>query len=216
MEHNDFRRTLVRSELRADEGQQIGRLCPRSLHQLHEDYDLFIAVDGTADHGRLNDVLVRIEHGLDFRRIDVETRADDHFLGAADDIKAIAVEPREVAGIEPALRIDRFGGEIGGAVVTTHHVAAAHVKFADLAIPYRNAVDRPDAGLDARQHRSDRLIAARRVEAYPGYAGRAFSDAVAVRERQAELAFDARLQIEIKRRAGHRDQPQRSAVELLE
>jgi len=111
IEHNDFRRPFVRGELRLTKAS-VRRLCLRSLHQLHEGYDLFIAVDGTADHGRLNHVLVRIEHGLDFRRIDVETRADDHFLGAADDIEAIAVEAREVAGIEPALRIDRFGGEI--------------------------------------------------------------------------------------------------------
>jgi len=32
-------------------------------------------------------------------------------------MEAIAVEAREIAGIEPALRIDRLGREIGGAVV---------------------------------------------------------------------------------------------------
>src|SRR5260370_12872684 len=101
-------------------------------------------------------MLVRIEHPFDLSWIDVEARADDHFLGAADDIEAIAVKAREIAGIEPALAIDRLRGEIGGAIVAAHDVAAAYVQFADLAVPQRHAVDRPDTGLDARQPRSNR------------------------------------------------------------
>ena len=90
------------------------------------------------------------------------------------------------------------------------------MKFADFASRHRYAIDCPDAGLDARQQDSDRLIAARRIEAHPGYSGRTFGDAVTIGKRQAELLFDARLQIEIERSPGHRDQTQRSAVELPE
>ena len=216
VEHDDFRRPFVRGQLRSYKGHQIGWTCWRPLQELHEGDDFLIAVDGAADHGRLHDIAMRIEHRLDLRRIDVEARTDDHFLGAADDMEAIAVEAREIAGIEPALRIDRLGREIGGAVVAAHHVAAAYVKLADLAVADRDTVDRPDAGLDARQQRSNRLIAAWCIEAHAGYSGRALGDAVAVGKRQPELALDTRLQVEVERRAGHRDQPQRSTLELLE
>src|SRR6266850_7448911 len=135
---------------------------------------------------------------------------------AANDIEAIAVEAREIASVEPALAIDGLRRQIRGAVVAAHDVAAANVKLADFTFRHRYAVERPDASLDARQQRPYRMIGARRIEAHSGYSGRTFGDAVAVRKRQAEFLFDARLQIEIERSPGHRDQTQRSAVELPE
>ena len=78
-----------------------------------------------------------IEHRLDLGRIDVEAGADDHLLGAADDEEAIALEAREIAGVEPAVGIDRLRGEIGRAVIAAHHVAAADMKLADLAVADR-------------------------------------------------------------------------------
>src|SRR5882724_13361725 len=127
---------------------------------------------------------MRIEDSLDLGRIDVEARSDDHFLGAADDIEAITVEASEIAGVEPALAIDRLRRQIRGAVVAAHHVAAANMKLADFTFRHRYAVERPDAGLDARQQRPDCLIGARRIEAHSGYSRRTFRDAVAVRKRQ--------------------------------
>src|SRR5882724_11007903 len=127
---------------------------------------------------------MRIEDSLDLGRIDVEAGSDNHFLGAADDIEAIAVEAREIAGAEPALAIDRLRRQIRGAVVAAHHVAATNVKLADFTFRHGYAVERPDAGLDARQQRPDRQIGARRIEAHSGYSGRTFRDTVAVRKRQ--------------------------------
>src|SRR5467141_4304386 len=114
-------------------------------------------------------MLVRIQHCFDFRRIDVESRADDHFLGAADDIEIIAVKAREIAGIEPALAIDDPGRQIRRTIITAHDVAPADVKLTDFASRHRYAVDRPDAGFDPRKQRSDGLIGARRIESYAGY-----------------------------------------------
>ena len=54
-----------------------------------------------------------VQHRLDLGRIDVEAGADDHLLGAADDEQRIALEAREIAGVEPAVGIDRFRGESG-------------------------------------------------------------------------------------------------------
>ena len=47
---------------------------------------------------------MRVEHVLDLGRIDVLAAADHHVLGAVDDVdEALLVEPREVAGADPAV-----------------------------------------------------------------------------------------------------------------
>ena len=51
--------------------------------QLDERDHLLVSRDRTSDHRRQHDRRMRIEHGLDLRRIDVETRANDQFLGPA-------------------------------------------------------------------------------------------------------------------------------------
>src|ERR1700752_1030209 len=94
----------------------------------------------------------------DLGRVDVETRANDHFLGAADDMENIAVESREVAGVEPALAVDHLGRQIRCAIVAAHHVAATDVKLADFAARNRYTVERADAGFDTRQHCAHGLI----------------------------------------------------------
>ena len=134
----------------------------RALQELHEGHHLFIALDRAADHRALHDGIVGGEHRLDLGRIDVEAGADDHLLGAADDVETIALEAREIAGIEPAVGIDRFGGEVGRAVIAAHHVGPADMQFADLAVCDDLAVAPDDFGFEARQKRADRLILARR------------------------------------------------------
>ena len=124
--------------------------------------------------------LCEFRTGFDFRGIDVESGTDDHFLGAADDIKAIAIEAREIPGVEPALAIDSSRREVRCAVIAAHHVTPADMKLADLASRHRYAVYRSDAGLDARQQRADGLILTRGVESNAGYSGRAFRNAVTV------------------------------------
>src|SRR6266849_3073403 len=186
------------------------------MYELHEGDDLLVAFDGAANHRALNHRVMRIDDGLDLRGIDIEARTDDHFLGAPNDVKAIALEACEIAGIEPALAIDDLRRQIRCAIIAAHDVAPANVKLADFTSSHWYAVDCPDSGLDTRQQRSNRLIAAWRIEPNAGNSRRALGNAVAVGKRQAELLLDARLQIEVKRSAGHRNQAQRSAGELLE
>src|SRR5215467_12807440 len=106
---------------------------------------------------------MRIQNRLDLGWIDVESGADDHFLGASDDIKAIRLELRQIAGIEPSIAVDDLGSQIRSTVVATHDVATAYVKFADITVDDRHSVEHSDPGLDSRQQRANGLIRARRV-----------------------------------------------------
>src|SRR5215469_1647055 len=99
---------------------------------------------------------------LDLGRIDVESGADDHLLGATYDEKDVVLETGEVAGVEPAILVDRLRGEVGCAVVTTHHVRATHVEFADVAIGDKRAVLSNDPRLQAWQEFSNRIVVAGR------------------------------------------------------
>ena len=158
---------------------------------------------------------MRAQHRLDLGRIDVEAGADDHLLGATDDEQRFAFEAREVAGVEPAVGIDRLRGEIRRAIVAAHHVRPADMQFADLAIRATTTPSRPTilASIPGSK-RADRIVAARRLRPNAGDSRRAFGDAKGVAERQTELLLDPRLEFEIERRAGDAHQAQRAAIEL--
>src|SRR5262249_41219581 len=140
IEHHDLAGTLVRCEMPARIFQQILDGDRGTRQQLNEGDHLLVAGHGTADDGRLHHHLVRVEHRLDLRRIDVEAGADDELLRATRDEEMVSVEASQVAGIEPAVGINRLSGEIRGAIVTEHHVGAAHVQLANLAVPYAFAL----------------------------------------------------------------------------
>ncbi len=132
-------------------GHQILWRGVRALQELHEGHHLFIALDRTADDRALNDGIMGSEHGLDLGGINVEAGADDHFLGAADDVKTIALEAGEISGIEPAVGIDGLGGEVRRAVIAAHHVGSADVQFADPALGDDLAIAADDFGFKPRQ-----------------------------------------------------------------
>src|SRR5260370_21700226 len=141
--------------------------------------------------------------------MDVEARTDDHFLGTSDDVQALAIEARKIAGIEPALSVDNRCGQLGGTIVAEHHVTPPDMQPPNLTSRRRNAVECSDPRLYSRQHSANRLVGARRIEAHARYPRRTFGDPVAVEQRTAELFFHARLQIQIKAGAcnGARAQP---------
>jgi hypothetical protein len=66
-----------------------------------------------------------VQHRFDLGRIDVEARADDQLLGAADDVKNVVVEAREIASVEPALRVDHGRSSFGGPVIAAHDIGTA-------------------------------------------------------------------------------------------
>ena len=60
--------------LRAEKSHQFGRR-PGAFQKLHKGDNFLIAIDRTPDDSRLHDRIVRIQHRLHLRRIDVEAGA---------------------------------------------------------------------------------------------------------------------------------------------
>src|ERR1035437_9885269 len=70
---------------------------------------------------------------FDLRRIDVDAAADDHVFGAARDVEEpIFVATRQVAGVEPTCRVERFGGGAGIVPVAQADVWPAQAQFSNL------------------------------------------------------------------------------------
>src|SRR5579859_6727481 len=68
-----------------------------------------VVVIGYADDTRLGDGGVLGDDGLDLGRVEVLAAADDDVLAAVHDAQpALAVEPADVTGAEPALGIDHY------------------------------------------------------------------------------------------------------------
>jgi len=195
-------------------GHKVLRSDRRALDELHEGDDLLIALHLPPDHGALHHRIMRAQHGLDLCRIDVEPGADDHLLGPPDDVEGTVLETGQIAGIEPAVRIDCLGGQIGGPVVAAHHVRPADVKLADFTVSGGRAIATDELRFKPRHDRADRMVRPRRVRPDAGDSRRAFGDAVAVEQGQAKLLLDTRFELEIERRASHRDQTKSTAVEL--
>src|SRR6478672_1559631 len=98
---------------RALEARQIGfamRINLRlgyAVSRLHRDdghADLAPLLAGNADHGGLRDRGELMQHILDLGRIDVFAAGNVHVLPAIDDVvKAFLVDPRGIAGMQPAV-----------------------------------------------------------------------------------------------------------------
>ena len=93
---------------------------------------LAVALVRHADDRGQRDRLVGDQHLLDLARVHVEAAADDHVLGAVDDVvEAVLVAAGQVAGAEPAVA-HHLGGRLGPVVVALHDVVAADRDLADL------------------------------------------------------------------------------------
>jgi hypothetical protein len=122
---------------------------------------------------------MRVEHRLDFQRIDLEAGADDQLLAApGDEQGAVRILARQVAGIEPAARRST-AAVLRLAVVALHHVRAAHEQLRRSAAGGQSF----DPHFDARNRMADRGVGARRIEAGLADRGRGFGQAVAVVQR---------------------------------
>jgi hypothetical protein len=81
-----------------------------------------------------------VEEFLDLARIDVLAAADDHVLDPADDVAiAFGVDGREVAGVHPAVGVDRLGGLLLVVPIALHHRIAARAQLARLAARHDGA-----------------------------------------------------------------------------
>ena len=57
----------------------------------------------TSDDGRLNDLIVRIQHRLHLGGADIEPGADDQFLGPTSDVEVpFSIYASEIACVEPS------------------------------------------------------------------------------------------------------------------
>src|SRR5204863_514459 len=76
-----------------------------------------------------------VQNRFDLGRIDVVSKADQHLFAASDDGEISLRHAHEIAGSEPAVRIDRLRCFLRRPVITLHHTGTAHPKLADLAGP---------------------------------------------------------------------------------
>src|SRR5204862_3617308 len=104
------------------------------LHH-HDRLDRFAPfVVGNADHGGLGDVRVVAYRALDFGGIDVLAAGDDHVLDAVVDVEvAVLIHVAGIAGTQPAVATERFGGCLRQVPVADHVGAGAGGDFADFA-----------------------------------------------------------------------------------
>src|SRR4029077_1617449 len=97
--------------------------------------DLAIEIVGDADNGGHGDGWVRLQHYLDFSRIDIETAGFKHVSLATHDLE-IAVGPAQadIARVKPTLPIDHRSGRLGPVPIPHHHAMAADLNLAGLSI----------------------------------------------------------------------------------
>src|SRR5215510_10341630 len=81
---------------------------------------------------------MRVQHTLNFRRINIETADDDHVLLALDDVEVtVFIHASDVTGIEPGASVAVLSQCIRGFYrvipVTQHHLWASNTKFTLLA-----------------------------------------------------------------------------------
>ncbi len=127
--------------------------------QLDERNDFLVAIDRSSHHGRLHDLIVRIQNRLDLGGVDVEPGANDEFFGAAGDVEmALTVHPGEIPCVEPALAVDRRRRQLRSTIVAQHHVGAANVQLAHFADRNRPALPVHDPVLDTGKKGANRLV----------------------------------------------------------
>ena len=86
-----------------------------------------------AEHRRLADGRVLVEHLLELARIDVVATADDQVLLAIDDeVIAVLVDRRDVPGVKPA-RAHHLARGVVPIPIALHHEWSAHHELAWLA-----------------------------------------------------------------------------------
>ncbi len=81
---------------------------------------------GQPGDGDLGDRRMTVQELLDLGRVDVLAAANDQLLAPADDsIIAVVAAAGQVAGMEPAVGVDRLACRLGIIVIAGHHAMAA-------------------------------------------------------------------------------------------
>ena len=184
-----------------------------ALGDLDEGQHLFVIAGGPAHHGGLNDLRVIVDRGLYLRRVDIEPAVDDQLFRAAQDVQVtVFVERPQIAGAQPAILAEDFGGFLGVLVVALHDVGPTGQ---DLALAIAATFDGIiDFSLDTGQGRTDRDIGRSQRVAGGRDTGGGFRHAIAVLDRDAVKGFGLALPRGVQRCRPRRDIAQRFGVEL--
>src|ERR1700757_1653428 len=130
----DVPRILVGRHLLLDEGCERRSIRFGTGLECHRGPDFLAELvvrdpqDGDLAHCRM-----LVKDFLDLARIHVVPAPDDHVLLAVDDEEvAVRIDPRDVAGVKPAVA-DRLPGRVAAPPVALHDVVALDDDLADLA-----------------------------------------------------------------------------------
>ncbi|KGX02032.1 hypothetical protein Y601_2047 [Burkholderia pseudomallei MSHR640] len=143
-----------------------------------------------ADHGCLCDGRVRVQHVLDFLRVDILAARHDHVLDPVDDEQVtVVVDARDVAAAVPAVVVERGARGAGIVEIAEHHAVRAQPDLADFTRPREPARGGHDAHVDARRALApDRARLHRLLERMEhGAGGPRFGHAVHLIERFASI-----------------------------
>src|ERR1700722_12545238 len=138
-----LRRMLCQFFLRNGYGWQ-------ELQEAHDFPSVFRSLIRPSNHRRAHDGRMCVQHGLNFRWVNVLSKPDDQFLRTANDEKISLLETSEVPRVEPSLRVEGRRRPLRSPIVPLHHIRTAHPKFADLPVNHRLAIGPHQLNLHAR------------------------------------------------------------------
>jgi hypothetical protein len=101
--------------------REVGFGSGRGGRELYEGYDFLAALrsfDRPSNDRGTHYRGMRVQHRLDFGRVDVLSEPNDQFFGSADDEKISVFEAGKIAGVEPSFSIDCRGRIFRRAMVT--------------------------------------------------------------------------------------------------
>ena len=165
MKSTDLRR-LEAGDAFAGKIDDVGRRRRLARLHHHDRLDRFAPfVVGDADHGGFGDVRMIADRALDFGGIDVLAAGDDHVLDAVVDVEiAVLVHVAGIAGAQPAVAAERFGGRLRQVPVAGHVGAGAGRDLADFARRQSLAVGVEDREFDAGQRLAGRAHAVQSLD----------------------------------------------------
>jgi hypothetical protein len=156
------------------------------------------------------------QHGLDLGREQVLAAPDHHVLEASGDPAVAALVHRaEVAGVQPAVGVDRGAGRVGLVEVLVHDQVAARAELADLAGRHDlvgHGIDDLHLGRGERHADGLGLVLGGVVEARLGDDRRRLGLAVDDAEAHPEARLDRAYQLRRHARASRAHRHQRAQV----
>src|SRR5688572_19102374 len=88
---------------------------------------------------------MRVQKLLDLARIDVLATPDNHVSGTPRDVDVpLGIHDGQIAGVKPAIRVDRLAGRFAISVVALHDQVAPRAQFSLLSSRHNRSAHRID------------------------------------------------------------------------